>query len=124
MPLDTVTLSPHPKLYWRWEDTPGGGANKRLKLVLPSKLADHVLTCLHMGLRKTLKKVRSHFYWVGQRRDVDTWCNNCNKCWSRKSPNKCPRAQLQIDLPQAPFEQVAMDILGLLPERGREISTS
>ena len=91
--------------------------------MLPSKLADDVLTGLHsspagghMGLRKTLEKVRSRFYWVGQRRDVETWCNSCDKCCSRKSPNKCPRAPLQIDLPQAPFERVAIDILGPLPE--------
>ena len=96
------------------QDLPGGGTNKRLQL------ADDVLTGLHsspvgghMGLRKTLEKVRSRFYWVGQRRDV---CNNCDKCCSRKSPNKCPRAPLQIDLPRAPFERAAMDILGPLPE--------
>ena len=99
-------------LYWRWEDVPGGGTNKRLQLVLPSQLANDILSGLHsspagghMGLRKTLEKFRSRFYWVGQRRDVETWCNSCDKCCSTKSPNKNPRGPLQVNLPQAPFEQ-------------------
>ena len=113
----------HETLYRRWEDVPSRGNDKRLQLVLPSNLANDVLSGLHnspvgghLGVSKTLDKVRSRFYWVGQRKDVEKWCNNCDKCCSRKSPSKSCRAPLQTDLPQKPFERVAMDILGPLPE--------
>ena len=64
-------------LYQLWEDVPGKGPNKQLQLVLPKERATEVLAKLHntntaghFGVKKTLEKVQSRFYWVGQRHDV------------------------------------------------------
>ena len=110
-------------LYRQWEDVPHRGACKRLQLVLPPALVPVVLEELHdsttgghLGVTKTLEKVRQRFYWTGQRRDVEDWCRCCPLCISRKSPSKKPRAQMQIEQVGMPLQRVAMDILGPLPK--------
>ena len=57
-------------LYRRWENVQGGGAHRRLQLVLPASLVHKVLTGVHnspagghMGVKKTLEKIRLRFYW-------------------------------------------------------------
>eukprot|EP00731_Ephydatia_muelleri_P001652 Em0001g1652a len=109
-------------LYRRWEDIPGKGLNKCLQFVLPQDLVPTVLEQLHnapsgshLGVSKTVEKVRRRFYWPGQRRDIERWCAACESCATRKAPPTKPRAAMQADLPSGPFERVAMDILGPLP---------
>eukprot|EP00731_Ephydatia_muelleri_P031379 Em0022g893a len=87
-------------LYRRWEDAGGG--------VL-------INVSSHLGVGKVLEKVRRRFYWVGQRRDVQGWCDSCNLCGSTKSPPKHRHAPLQADVSTTPMQRVAMDILGPLP---------
>ena len=72
----------------------------------------------HMGVRKTLEKIRRRFYWPGQKSDVVKWCSNCIACNSRKSPprNKAP---LEVSHASRPLERIAMDIMGPLPETPR-----
>ena len=113
----------HGVLYRFWEDIPGGGTGGHLQLVLPANLVNGVLEGLHntlvgghMGERKTLEKVRAHFYWPGQRKEVEQWCRNCNVCLSRKSPSHKARAPMEISQTLRPMQRVAMDILGPLPE--------
>ncbi len=110
-------------LYRRWEDIPGRGHHPHLQLVLPQELVQTVLEALHddataghLGITKTLQKVRSQFYWPGQRRDVENWCLVCEECSRRKSPSRPRRAPLQSDLSGVPLQRVAMDILGPLPQ--------
>eukprot|EP00731_Ephydatia_muelleri_P036715 Em0310g4a len=109
-------------LYRRWEDAGGGGLNKCFQLVIPTSLVPTVLaelhdspTAGHLGVGKVLEKVRRRFYWVGQRRDVQGWCDSCNLCGSTKSPPKHRHAPLQADVSTTPMQRVAMDILGPLP---------
>ena len=114
-------------LYRRWEDVPGKGFNPHLQLVIPRTSIQAVLkefhdtpTGGHLGLRKTLEKVRSRFYWPGQRHDVVNWCKACAECASRKSPTRRRRAPMQSGLVGTPMQRVAMDILGPLPVTARE----
>ena len=89
----------------------------------PSSFGAYVLTELHnsltaghQGVRKTLEKVRSRFYWSGPRRDVEDWCQICDDYDSRKLPVKHRKAPMQIETAVRPMQRVAMDILGPLPE--------
>jgi len=74
----------------------------------------------HLGAGKVLEKVRARFYWVGQRHDVEEWCESCNLCGSTKAPPKQRHAPLQIHTATAPMDRVAMDILGPLPIAPRQ----
>ena len=114
-------------LYRRWEDVPGKGFNPHLQLVIPRTSIQAVLkefhdtpTGGHLGLRKTLEKVRSRFYWPGQQHDVVNWCKACAECASCKSPTRRRRAPMQSGLVGTPMQRVAMDILGPLPVTARE----
>ena len=94
-----------------------------LQLVLLQALQTDVLRQLHdtvtgghLGINKTLGKVRSRFYWVNCRRDVEEWCRSCDLCAARKGPQRKPQAPLSLYTVGAPMERVAIDILGPLPE--------
>ena len=106
-------------LYQRWEDAGGGCLNKCFQLVIPPSLVPTVLaelhdspTAGHLGVGKVLEKVRRRFYWVGQRRDVQEWCDSCNLCGLTKLPPKHRHAPLQADVSTIPMQRVSMDILG------------
>jgi hypothetical protein len=75
--------------------------------------------CGHLGVHKTLQRVKERYYWVGMTLDVKEWVKNCNAC-QRKSPvKKSSRAPMKQYTVGAPMERVAVDILGPLPETDR-----
>ena len=69
----------------------------------------------HLGMRKTLSKLRQQFYWLGMRHDVEEWCRSCDTCCAKKGPHKRGRAPLKLYQVGAPMERVAVDITGPLP---------
>ena len=61
---------------------PNAGETPLLQLDLPidlvsiviKQLHDHVAYGGHLGPKKTLSKVCVSFYWVGQHKDIERWC--------------------------------------------------
>ena len=113
-------------LYRKFKDILGGGLHPKLQLVLPAVRIQEVLTGLHdspvgghLGAKKTLEKVRSRFYWPGQKKDVEHWCNDCFLCNSRKSPAKACAPLQPTEIVHMPMQRTATDILGPLPETER-----
>ena len=107
-------------LYRLWE-TPAGESSTK-QLVLPKELREDVLqqlhsspTAGHMGVNKTLSRVRERFYWVHCSKDVRTFCKNCDTCSSRRGPVRKQRAPLGQYNVGAPMERLAIDVLGPLP---------
>ena len=93
-----------------------------MKLAVPRSLRDDILkqlhnspTAGHLGIKKTTERVRARYYWAGCRRDVERWCGACDKCGSRKKPNKTTRAQMKMYNVGAPMERIAIDVMGPLP---------
>ena len=108
-------------LYHRWELTELGKVT--WQLVLPKGLRTSVLKQLHdnpvgghLGVSKTLAKVRERFYWIHCRRNVEEWCQRCDLCAARKGPRVKQRSPLQLYNVGEPMERVAIDVLGPLPE--------
>ena len=98
-------------------------AAKQVQVVLPSSLVPKVLeqlhnsvTAGHLGIQKMQAKVKDRFYWPGWFDDVRRWCRECKDCGSRKLIGPLPCAPLQLTTVSRPFERVAVDILGPLPE--------
>ena len=113
-------------LFREWEDVPGKGRNKCLQFVIPQDMVRSILQQFHdapsgshLSVAKTLNKISSRFYWPGQRRDVVNWCKSCELCAAHKSPPRKRKAKLQTELSSHPFQRVAMDILGPLPQSVR-----
>lgn len=94
-----------------------------IQVVLPRSLIPEVLSMLHntqtgghLGIQKLQAKVKDRFYWPGWFGDVKQWCRECHDCASRKSGGKAPCAPLQMSIVSRPYERVAVDIMGPLPE--------
>ena len=72
-------------------------------------------TAGHLGINKTLDRVRQRFYWVGMKADVRSFIRECPTCAKFKPPPKRSRAPLQQRKAGSPMERIALDILGPLP---------
>jgi hypothetical protein len=112
-------------LYRRWESE--DGKNTRLQMVLPKSRVQTVLqethngsTGGHFGVNKTLAKTRQRFYWAKNREDVEKWCKQCDACASKKGPRTRSKGKLQIYNVGAPFERIAIDVMGPLPRTDNE----
>jgi len=79
----------------------------------------NIVTGGHLGIKKTLSKVRETYSWFKQRQDVENWCKYCDICASKKRPNKKPHAPLQQYNAGAPLERIAVDILAPLPRTNK-----
>jgi hypothetical protein len=70
----------------------------------------------HFGFDKTLESVARRFWWPTLRRDVQLYCQTCPTCQRTKASNQLPAGLLQpLPTPDAPWEQVTMDLLFSLP---------
>ena len=105
-------------LYRRFVDTVTG--KDRLQLIVPKSEREQMLkqhhnvrTGGHLGINKTLARMRQKNYWPGMRRDVQNWIKGCNTCAKCKKPPKRPKAELNQYVVGSPMERVAIDLLKL-----------
>ena len=96
------------------------------QLILPESLRSTILSSLHqdvtsghLGVNRTLDKVKARFFWVKMQKDIARWCRECKECQLRKKPTKQARSPMQKCVAGAPMERIALDILGPLPETHR-----
>ncbi|CAG2248250.1 unnamed protein product [Mytilus edulis] len=76
----------------------------KLQAVIPMSERKQVLQCCHetkcaghLGIHKTIEKIRQSFYWPGLQSDVRTYVAGSNKCTRNKRPmkRKCASARLE-----------------------------
>ncbi|KFD64451.1 hypothetical protein M514_23298 [Trichuris suis] len=75
----------------------------------------HETTGGHLGINKTVERVRQRFYWPGYRTDARHYVNTCFHCQARNNPATTARAPLQLQRVARPWQKVAIDIMGPLP---------
>jgi transposase InsO family protein len=92
------------------------------QLVLPSLLRNQVIKASHnailsghLGVKKTLAKIKMNFYWYKMSSSVKLWIKQCAFCGARKKPNKKAKAPLQEYYVGFPMDRVSTDILGPFP---------
>lgn len=73
-------------------------------------------TAAHLGIRKTLAKIRQQFYWPGMQDDVKRYVTGCTLCAKSKNMTQTKKAPMQVTESGYPMERIAMDILCELPE--------
>ncbi|CAG2223487.1 Retrovirus-related Pol polyprotein from transposon 17.6,Retrovirus-related Pol polyprotein from transposon 297 [Mytilus edulis] len=105
---DVSHMSPEVKFYWsrlnslilvngilyrKWESY--NGKHYDLHIVLPANFKRFVLNQVHntvtgghLGVRKTLSKIKQRYFWYKMRQDVKFWCTKCDICASKKAPCK------------------------------------
>lgn len=92
-------------------------------LVVPASLRNEVLhachnepTAGHLGYSRTLSRIRLKYYWPRLAPVVKRYVQTCLDCQRRKTPPVKPAGLLHsVQIPQAPFAQVGMDLLGPFP---------
>lgn len=90
------------------------------QLVVPTSLREVVCNQVHdrsghLGIYKTMEKVKERFYWPGYENNIRSWLQRCEQCQRRNPPQPPPRAPLGGITANCPFEKVSWDIMGPLP---------
>ena len=77
---------------------------------------DHKLAG-HLGITKTLKRIRDRYFWPSAETDITNYIKNCLICNKRKALNKCNKAPMQpIKVTNKIWHTLAMDIVGPITE--------
>jgi hypothetical protein len=77
------------------------------------------LSAGHMGRDQTYKRLRDKAWWSGYRSDVYEWIRWCVACQLAKPGPGRGRMPLVQERAGAPFERVALDLIGPLPPSRR-----
>ncbi|VDI04194.1 Hypothetical predicted protein [Mytilus galloprovincialis] len=92
------------------------------QLLVPSCWTKDILQLLHdnptsghLGIHKTVARVRRRFYWVDFKTDILKWIQQCTMCTSRKQPPRRAKSKMKQYQVGAPMERVALDIIGPFP---------
>ena len=104
-------------LYRRWEDDSGDSV--RWQVVVPTEKRQEVLEQMHdspaaghMGVHRTVDRVRQSFFWAGVRRDVRQHCRRCDSCTAMKKRKEAPKVPMKQIQTGARDERLAVDITG------------
>ena len=107
-------------LYRRW--MPKCLNTERYQFVAPQLLRAKLLTEFHdsrtaghLGVKRTLMKLRQRVFWPKCKSDVQRWCLECRVCAQIK-PGPGFRAKLHQIPVRNKLDRIAIDILGELPE--------
>jgi len=96
---------------------PSSSTQGHLQVIIPYSLKRVVLQQLHdlsghLGMHKTLEKVKERFYWPDYENDIATWIQECQK---RNQPQPAQQAPLETLSSNYPFKMLSWDIMGPLP---------
>ncbi|XP_014672425.1 PREDICTED: dihydropyrimidine dehydrogenase [NADP(+)]-like [Priapulus caudatus] len=110
------------KLYRRWE-TPVTPTHPILQLVIPKELQREIFqqlhnhrTAGHQGEKRSRASIKQRFYRPHYTKDIKRWCQYCTVCARRKPGKGLKMGRLKQSEVGAPFERVAIDIMGPLEE--------
>ena len=66
----------------------------------------------HLGVTRTVTRIKDRFDWPTLGEDVENWCRACTECQGAKNVTRKPRANLQVSKVGASMERIGNDILG------------
>ncbi|XP_041973495.1 uncharacterized protein LOC121729152 [Aricia agestis] len=99
------------------------GVSEEPQLVVPESLKAEIMkelhdapTAGHLGLERTLRKIKEKYYFRNMRTYVAQYLKSCDLCQKYKATNLKPAGLLQTPVLQQRFEVLAMDLFGPLPE--------
>ncbi|KAJ8023583.1 hypothetical protein HOLleu_36062 [Holothuria leucospilota] len=89
------------------------------KVVVPTKLVQDVIihfhctpTCPHLGVKKTVERVKDSYWWKGLRKDVEDFIKRCRTCQLVKPVYQKPQGFMRSTTSMYPWEVIAMDLMG------------
>ena len=87
------------------------------RIVIPKALRNRVLTLAHEGhpgIVGMKSRLRPKVWWPGIDKDIERHCKSCYGCQMVGQPSK-PEPMSRSELPSAPWQHVAADLLGPCP---------
>ncbi|CAC5418988.1 unnamed protein product [Mytilus coruscus] len=116
---------------WNRLETHGGVLNRRFEtnigqearkqMIVPKSRTQDLLhyfhdvpSAAHLGVDKTLEKLKNGFYWPNMKEYVQAYCRSCDGCFARKPKKESTKAPLGTYISGEPMERVALDIFGPL----------
>lgn len=73
----------------------------------------------HPGSKRMYNRIKAAYYWKGMRSDIEDYVKKCRLCQVNKPLRKSNKAPMEITSTSTrPFERLALDIVGPLPEAG------
>ncbi|CAG2215910.1 unnamed protein product [Mytilus edulis] len=86
-------------LYRRFETNIGQTARKQM--IVPKSRTQELLhyfhdvpSAAHLGVDKTLEKLKNGFYWPNMKEYVQAYCRSCDSCFARKPKKESTKAPL------------------------------
>ena len=71
---------------------------------------------LHLGMQRTIQKVRRHFFWKGMTGNVREFVESCPVCQIEKIDHTLSRGMLQSTaIPEKKWSEVSLDFITDLP---------
>ncbi|KAK3891254.1 hypothetical protein Pcinc_004851 [Petrolisthes cinctipes] len=112
--------------FYRRTVNPDG--EERVQFLVPEKyrqavftLGHHSILGGHMGMRKTIDRIQSHFYWPGMGREIGRLLRSCDVCQKTCDRGRVKPAPLKpLPLISESFERVAVDIVGPIIPRATD----
>lgn len=109
-------------LYRHYHSTKVSDTKHYKQLVVPEPLRTKVMKIAHdsilgghLGIKKTLDRILSNFYWPGIQGDVTRYCQSCDVCQRTFPRGKVIKVPLnEMPIIDTPFERVAVDLVGPL----------
>ena len=106
------------------------GNRLSLQLVIPEsfrekvlRLAHETLMSGHLGIKKTMDRVLTEFFWPGVCGDVSRFCKSCDICQRTIQKGRVTKVPLgKLPLIDTPFKRVAVDIVGPIEPRSERKS--
>ena len=96
--------------------------DKKNKIVVPQLLIPVILSYFHkspvgghLGIYKTLHKVRDQFIWKGMDKDVANFVRCCKTCALSKLAQRTNYGLLASHVAERPMEKLFVDFVGKLP---------
>ena len=105
---------------------PKSGNEKITQILVPISCRKKVLSLAHdglmsghMGIKRTLQRVLTNFYWPGVNKDVTYYCRSCDVCQKTTDKGRERPAPLgEMPIISVPFQRVAIDLVGpVVPSR-------
>jgi hypothetical protein len=104
----------------QWESA--NGQSEIAQIVLPRSRVKDVLTELHgepsgghLGVSKTVGKVRQRYYWLQPRNNVEKWCRQCDTCAASLGPQTRNWGKMHQCTVGALFKKIVINVVGPFP---------
>ena len=74
----------------------------------------------HPGQYRMMKLLKRTYWWPGLKEDVKKYIQECFKCQQNKVQHQKKAGELcPLEIPQEPWQQISIDIIGPLPKSNR-----